>query len=91
MIGTALVTVLYTGLNAAFLWAVPIDQLKGELEIGLIAGQAIFGPTGGKVMALFIALGLISAICALTWAGPRVTQMMGEDYPLLGWFGKANA
>ena len=91
LIGTALVTVLYTGLNAAFLWAVPIDQLKGELEIGLIAGQAIFGPTGGKVMALFIALGLISAISALTWAGPRVTQMMGEDYPRLGWFGKANA
>jgi APA family basic amino acid/polyamine antiporter len=91
LIGTALVTVLYTGLNAAFLWAVPIDQLKGQLEIGLIAGQAIFGPTGGKVMALFIALGLISAISALTWAGPRVTQMMGEDYPILGWFGKANA
>ena len=91
LIGTALVTVLYTGLNAAFLWAAPIDQLKGELEIGLIAGQAIFGPTGGKVMALFIALGLISAISALTWAGPRVTQMMGEDYPLLRWFGKANA
>ncbi|MFP6904387.1 MAG: APC family permease [Verrucomicrobiota bacterium] len=91
LIGTALVTVLYTGLNAAFLWAVPIDQLKGQLEIGLIAGQAIFGPTGGKVMALFIALGLISAISALTWAGPRVTQMMGEDYPRLGWFGKANA
>jgi APA family basic amino acid/polyamine antiporter len=42
-------------------------------------------------MALFIALGLISAISALTWAGPRVTQMMGEDYPRLGWFGKANA
>jgi APA family basic amino acid/polyamine antiporter len=90
LIGTALVTVLYTGLNAAFLWAAPIDQLKGELEIGLIAGQAVFGPTGGKVMALFIALGLISAISALTWAGPRVTQMMGEDYPLLRWFGKTN-
>ncbi|MFT5126395.1 MAG: APA family basic amino acid/polyamine antiporter [Kiritimatiellia bacterium] len=90
LIGTVLVTVLYTGLNAAFLWAAPIDALQGELEIGLIAGQAVFGEAGGRIMGLFIALGLVSAISALSWSGPRVAHMMGEDYPALRWFGKTN-
>jgi APA family basic amino acid/polyamine antiporter len=38
------------------------------------------------VVAGVIALGLISAISAMTWAGPRVAMVIGEDYPrAFGW------
>jgi APA family basic amino acid/polyamine antiporter len=63
----------------------------GKQEIGLIAGFHIFGIAGGKVMAVFIALGLVSAVSAMMWIGPRVTMAMGEDLPALSWLAARNS
>jgi APA family basic amino acid/polyamine antiporter len=38
-------------------------------------------------MAGLIAIGLVSAISAMTWAGPRVAQQMGRDYPMVNFLG----
>lgn len=85
-LGTALVTALYVGINAAFLRVTPVAEMVGKQEVALVAGIHIFGSTGGKVMALFICLGLISTVSAMMWIGPRVTVAMGEDLRLLSWF-----
>ncbi len=42
-------------------------------------------------MAGLICLGLISSISAMTWIGPRVSMVMGEDFPLLAPFGRKTA
>ena len=80
LLGTSVVLVLYVGLHAAFLYSTPIPEMTGKVEVGLIAAQSIFGDAGGRIMASLICLGLISALSAMTWAGPRVTQAMGEDF-----------
>lgn len=80
--GTLIVMGLYLLLNFVFLYSTPIDKLAGQLEIGYIAANQIFGQSGGKLMALLIAFGLISSISSMVWAGPRVTQAIGEDIPL---------
>lgn len=80
LIGTALVTVLYVGLNVAFLKAAPVSDLMLQPEVALIAAQHLFGERGGTMMGLLVAFGLISSISSMTWAGPRVAQTMGEDY-----------
>ncbi len=89
-LGTLLVTALYLGINAAFLRTTPAAEMVGKQEIGLIAGVHIFGAAGGKVMAIFIALGLVSAISSMMWIGPRVTVTMGEDLSALAWFARRN-
>ncbi len=81
--GTAVVTLAYVALNAAFLYSTPMEAMAGELKVGLIAGREIFGQHGGEVMAGLIGAGLISSISAMTWAGPRVAETMGEDYRML--------
>lgn len=84
--GTLLVMVLYLGLNAAFLHAAPADTLAGKLNVAQVAAESVFGESGGRAVAAVIALGLISAISAMVWAGPRVAMVIGEDYPrALGW------
>ena len=88
LIGTALVTVLYVLVNAAFLYSTPADSMRGQAEVGLVAAQSIFGESGGKLVGALIAIGLISAVSAMTWAGPRVGQMMGEDYRALRFLGR---
>ena len=91
LVGTGLVIVIYVLLNAAFLATTPMAELKGQLEIALIAGNHIFGATGGRVAGAVICLGLISSISSMTWIGPRVTMSMGEDHWLLRWLGRKNA
>ena len=81
--GTGLVIVIYVLLNAIFLATTPIQELKGQIEVALIAGKHIFGNDGGRVAGAVICLGLVSAISSMTWVGPRVTMSMGEDHWLL--------
>lgn len=82
-IGTLIVLILYVGLNAVFLYTTPIPELAGKLEVGAIAAKHIFGEAGGRLFSGLICVSLISCISAMTWAGPRVLQVMGEDFVLL--------
>jgi basic amino acid/polyamine antiporter, APA family len=88
--GTAVVIVLYVLLNAIFLATTPEEQMRGQLEIALIAGKHIFGAAGGRLVGAVICLGLISSISSMTWIGPRVTMSMGEDHWLLRLLGQKN-
>lgn len=88
--GTGLVIVIYVLLNAIFLATTPVEELKGQLEIALIAGKHIFGENGGRFAGAIICLGLVAAISSMTWIGPRVTMSMGEDHWLLRWLGRKN-
>src|SRR6266699_1695812 len=88
--GTGLVIVIYVLLNAIFLATTPAQELKGRLEVALIAGKHIFGANGGRVAGAVICLGLISAISSMTWIGPRVSMSMGEDHWLLRLLGRKN-
>jgi APA family basic amino acid/polyamine antiporter len=88
--GTCVVIVIYVLLNAIFLATTPVDELKGQLEVALIAGKHIFGANGGRVAGAVICLGLVSAISSMTWIGPRVSMSMGEDHWLLRLFARKN-
>ena len=88
--GTIIVIVAYVLLNAVFLATTPEVEMRGQLEVGLIAGKHIFGNNGGRIVGAMICLGLISAISSMTWIGPRVTMSMGEDHWLLQFLGRKN-
>jgi APA family basic amino acid/polyamine antiporter len=86
--GTAIVIVLYVGLNAVFLATTPMQELAGQLDVAFVAGKHVFGPLGGRIVGALICLGLISSISAMTWIGPRVTMTMGEDMTALRLFSR---
>ena len=90
LVGTGLVIVIYVLLNAVFLATTPVQDLKGRLEVALIAGKHIFGTNGGRVAGAVICLGLVSAISSMTWIGPRVSMSMGEDHWFLRLLGRKN-
>src|SRR5437879_13737126 len=81
----------YVLLNAVFLATAPQDEMRGQLEVGLIAGKHIFGENGGRIVGAVICLGLISEISWMTWIGPRVCMSMGEDHWLLRFLGRIYA
>ncbi|NDV59346.1 APC family permease [Bacteroides sp. 519] len=82
-ISTLIVTGLYILLNAVFLLAAPVNELTGQIEVGFIASQYIFGEGISHVVAIMIAILLISSISSMVFLAPRVSQVMGEDTYIL--------
>jgi len=89
-VGTLIVMVVYTVLNYIFLYSVPINELKGVVEVGYLSANKIFGVQLGQFMSLVIAVLLISTISAMILAGPRVMQSMGNEIAPLKFFAKTN-
>lgn len=89
-LATGIVAVLYVGLNGAFLIAAPASEMVGELEVGHVAARHVFGENGGAVMSLLLCVALVSSISAMTWAGPRVTQVIGQDYEFFKTLARTN-
>lgn len=91
MSGTLVVMVLYVALNFTFLSVAPMDTMAGEVEVGYIAAQFAFGDLGGRFTGLVLALLLVSTVSAMTLAGPRVLQVIGEDFHALRFLSQKNA
>jgi len=88
--GTLIVTILYVALNFTFLYSAPVDAMKGQIEVGFVAAQSVFGELGGRFTGLVLALLLISTVSAMTIAGPRVLQVIGEDFKVLSFLSYKN-
>ena len=80
LVGTVTVLFLYLMLNYIFLYAAPMTEMTGKLEIGVIVAQYALGETGGAVMGIVLATLLISTVSAMVISGPRVLQVIGEDF-----------
>ena len=91
VLGTVIVMLAYLLLNFTFLYVAPIDAMVGKLEIGYIAAQSVFGQTGAAVMGIILALLLISTVSAMVLAGPRVLQVIGEDFKSFRALARTNA
>jgi len=79
LLGTIVVTLLYLALNAVFVFAAPVDQLAGKLEVARIAGEALGGRPLANFVTVLIALALATSVSSLLMAGPRVFARMAED------------
>jgi len=86
--GTLIVTSLYVLITYSFLKVIPVTEMSGKIEIGYLFGDQVFSTNAAKIMGLIFSLLLLSTVSALTLTGPRVTQVMGEDYKSINWFRK---
>ena len=88
--GTLIVTSLYVLLNAAFLVAAPADALRGQLEVGYVAAQHVFGVATADAIAVTLGLLLTSTVSAMLLAAPRVLQVIGQDHPVFARLAREN-
>ena len=91
LLGTAFVMVLYVLLNYVFLYSTPTDAIVGQVEVGYISGIRIFGEMGAKIIGLGISILLLSTVSSYIYIGPRIMQVMGEDYALIGFLKEKNS
>ncbi len=85
------VMLLYILLNAVFLLTTPMELLVGEVEVGVIAARYVFGQTGAMFTGAILGVLLISTVSAMTIAGPRVLQVVGQDIRAFRFLAKSNS
>lgn len=79
VMGTALVAVLYVTLNVVFIYAAPLEELKGEVAVGALAASRLFGPQVAGLFSALMALSLMSTVNAMVTIGPRVYYAMAQN------------
>jgi APA family basic amino acid/polyamine antiporter len=79
VVGTLTVAVFYVLLNVAFIYALPLESMKGVVAIGEASADALFGLRGGNFFSAIMSVGLLSCVSAMVIAGPRVYFAMAVD------------
>ena len=80
--GTLLVTVVYILLQFVFLKHASVTQLEGQVEVATISFANIFGASGSRWVAIFIAVQLVATISGYLWVGSRITYAMANEHSL---------
>jgi APA family basic amino acid/polyamine antiporter len=66
-------------MNAAFIYALPLEAMKGVVRVGAASASALFGTRGGGIFSGIMAVGLLSCVSAMVIVGPRVYYAMAND------------
>jgi basic amino acid/polyamine antiporter, APA family len=77
--GIALLTLLYVMANVAYLYALPMADLKGVTRVGEHAATAMVGPGGGRFVALTVVVSTLGCDAAAILAGARLLFAMARD------------
>jgi APA family basic amino acid/polyamine antiporter len=78
-VGAVLVAALYVALNIVFIYAAPLEDLKGELAVGALAASRLFGPQTAGIFSVLMALSLMATVNAMVTIGPRVYYAMAKN------------
>ncbi len=78
-VGAVLVMVMYLALNVVFIYAAPLETLKGQVAVGSIAAEHLFGTQVSSIFSALMALSLLATINAMVTVGPRVYYAMARD------------
>ena len=77
--GTLIVTLVYVLINVAYLYALPIVQMKGVVNIGEAAARALFGDSASVYVSLAISVSILGAINSVILTAPRIYFAMARD------------
>lgn len=78
-VGTTLVAIMFLALNVIFIYAVPLEEMKGVLAVGSLAASKLFGSEVAGIFAALMAISLLATVNAQITVGPRVYYAMAQN------------
>ncbi|OPX95285.1 MAG: Serine/threonine exchanger SteT [Syntrophorhabdus sp. PtaU1.Bin002] len=87
-LGTIIVIVLYVAINAVYLYAIPIESLKGVVNVGQVAGERLMSSGFVQAVTIAIIFAIAASINATVLAGARLSYAIAKDGFFLSCFEK---
>jgi APA family basic amino acid/polyamine antiporter len=79
LIGISLLTLIYVGVNVAYLYALPMSELRGVSRVAEKAATALVGVNGARFVALTVVISTFGCNAAAILAGGRLLFAMARD------------
>jgi APA family basic amino acid/polyamine antiporter len=79
ILGTLAVMLIYLLINAAYLYALPVTQMKGVINIGEAASAVLFGEPVSRYVSVAIIISVLGAINSVILTAPRIYFAMAQD------------
>jgi basic amino acid/polyamine antiporter, APA family len=79
MIGVAIVTVCYIGLNIVYLSVLPIDQVIASTRVAADTFEVLIGPQAAGAISALVMFSSFGALNGIVMAGPRAYYQMAQD------------
>ena len=89
-LGTAVVALLYIGLNVTFIYGTGVESMKGVFAVGSLAASKLFGPEISGMFSALMAISILSTVNAMVTIGPRVYYAMARNGAFFGFARKVN-
>ena len=86
MIGIAIVTVCYIGLNAIYLRVLPIEKVMTSTRVAADTFEVLVGTGGAGVISALVMFSAFGALNGIFMMGPRVYYQIAQDGRGLRWF-----
>ena len=77
--GLGICAFIYLLVNAVYLYAIPMESLRGVPDAGQAAAERLFGPVGGTLVGAFVLLSILGTLNATALVGPRIAYAMSLD------------
>lgn len=87
LIGTLVVTLAYIGMNAVYLYLLPMDTVARSTTVAADAARAVLGDGAARAMSALVLFSSFGALAGIVLSGPRVYLSMARDGLLFKWFG----
>lgn len=78
-VGLAVVVAIYLAVNALYLWALPLAELRHVANAGEATAAALFGPVSGTLVALLVLTSILGTLNATILTTPRIAYAMALD------------
>jgi APA family basic amino acid/polyamine antiporter len=79
VLGVVAVTAAYVLISAVFVYLVPLNRVTSDDTFVAQAGEVLFGPAGGVVLAAIVIVCVLGSMAALIMSAPRVYFAMAQD------------
>jgi APA family basic amino acid/polyamine antiporter len=89
-LGTAVVALLYVGLNVTFMYGTGLESMKGVFAVGSLAASKLFGPEISGIFSALMAVSILSTVNAMVTIGPRVYFAMARNGAFFAFARKVN-
>jgi APA family basic amino acid/polyamine antiporter len=85
--GTLIVTLVYLGLNALFVYAAPVDLVAGAPNVAVVVAQFLGRDWFAETVRWVVLMALATSVLSMVMTGPRVYAKMADDGLLPALFG----
>lgn len=90
VVGTLAIMLLYVGVNAAYLWVVPLNAMREMETVAPEVLRRLIGPAGEKIVTAMILISALGATHGAIITGARVTFAQARDGLLFRALGHSN-